>query len=346
MRTPCTIRFNVNDQDPDDQYARLYSDKVVDAINDLALPRYGLGNYIAPNPEHPPTSAEQRQLQDLSRAGKRLMGFCRTNLFKRLESSGMAFIQSVERHVLRNFIFLHAIENDRPLPIGSQDPEMLDTRFTDEDKEQTSEDLYEYENDDNENVPENEALHSEADFRRRAAEICDLYDRKYGHRFKWLRASLFIKKLARDLHADALKLMGILESGGAWDPQRDAKLAALFTLLTQKHPGDKVLVFTQFADTVRYLDAQLRTPRAEGSRRCTWRNGQPDPHGLAFQSGQQQKARPGSPGKRTACPDCNGHPVRRSKPSGLRHCGELRSSLGHHPADPAGRPCGPHRPDG
>ncbi len=49
---------------------------------------------------------------DLSRAGKRLMGFCRTNLFKRLESSGEAFQQSLERHILRNYIFLHAIEND------------------------------------------------------------------------------------------------------------------------------------------------------------------------------------------------------------------------------------------
>ena len=31
-------------------------------------------------------------MQDLSRAGKRLKGFCRTNLFKRLESSGHAFL--------------------------------------------------------------------------------------------------------------------------------------------------------------------------------------------------------------------------------------------------------------
>ncbi len=257
-RTPCTVRFDVNDVDPDDQYARLYSDQVVDAINDLALPRYGMGNYIAPAPEHPPTPAEQRQLQDLSRAGKRLMGFCRTNIFKRLESSGMAFIQSVERHILRNFIFLHAIENDRPLPIGSQDAEMLDTRFSDEDSDQASEDLFENENNDNENAPENEGLHTEADFRKRAAEIYDLYDRKYQRRFKWLRPSLFIKKLARDLRADALKLTGILESGGDWDPKRDAKLVALFDLLAQKHPRDKVLVFTQFADTVRYLENQLR----------------------------------------------------------------------------------------
>ena len=37
------------------------------------------------------------------------MGICRTNLFKRLESSGQALIQSIERHILRNFVYLHAI---------------------------------------------------------------------------------------------------------------------------------------------------------------------------------------------------------------------------------------------
>jgi hypothetical protein len=69
-RTPRTIRFEVNDQDPDDQYARLYSEQVVDTINDLALPRYGLGNYIAPNPEHTTTT---RGLE-LSGSSPRLWG--------------------------------------------------------------------------------------------------------------------------------------------------------------------------------------------------------------------------------------------------------------------------------
>ena len=43
------------------------------------------------------------------------MGFSRTNLFKRLESSGEAFLLSVKRHILRNFIFVHAIETEQPL---------------------------------------------------------------------------------------------------------------------------------------------------------------------------------------------------------------------------------------
>lgn len=109
-RVPRTIAFTVDDADGGDPYARLYSVRVVDAINGLSLPRYGLGNYIAPIPGSPPTAAEARTLEGLSRAGKRLMGFCRTNLFKRLESGGPAFLQSIDRHILRNYVVLHAIE--------------------------------------------------------------------------------------------------------------------------------------------------------------------------------------------------------------------------------------------
>ena len=68
------------------------------------------------------------------------MGFCRTNLFKRLESSGQAFIQSIERHILRNFVYLHAIETGLPLPIGTQDASLLDARFTDVERDLFSDD--------------------------------------------------------------------------------------------------------------------------------------------------------------------------------------------------------------
>ena len=104
-----------------DQYARLFSPKVVDAVNALQLPRYGLGNYISKSPAESPSAAEKQQLENLSKAGKRLMGFCRTNLFKRLESSGSAFVQSVERHLLRNYVWLAAIEEGCEIPLGTQD---------------------------------------------------------------------------------------------------------------------------------------------------------------------------------------------------------------------------------
>ena len=49
-RIPKTVKFAINESNPDDQYAKLYSQQVVDTVNDLHLPRYGLGNYVADNP--------------------------------------------------------------------------------------------------------------------------------------------------------------------------------------------------------------------------------------------------------------------------------------------------------
>ena len=150
IRVPKTVKFAIDESDPNDQYAQLYSDTVIDTVNALHLPRYGLGNYLADNSATLPTAAEKHQLDDLSRAGKRLMGFCRTNLFKRLESSGSAFLQSVARHALRNYVFLHAIKNALPLPLGTQDAELLDSRFTDEDADAAKGSLLESDDDDQE----------------------------------------------------------------------------------------------------------------------------------------------------------------------------------------------------
>ena len=139
IRTPRTVKFVIDDAQAAhpaaDPYAYLYSDQVVEAVNTLNLPRYGLANYIATSPKQKPSAAEKQQLESLSRAGKRLMGFCRTNLFKRLESGGPAFIQSIERHILRNFVFLYAIEEGLDLPLGTQNADLLDARSTDEDEE-------------------------------------------------------------------------------------------------------------------------------------------------------------------------------------------------------------------
>jgi hypothetical protein len=183
------------------------------------------------------------------------MGFCRTNLFKRLESSGFAFLQSVERHILRNCIYLHAIENDLPLPIGTQEAELLDPRFSDDDEAFRSDD----EKDGNgAGVPAYPPLRVETDYKARAAEVYNDYAGPYKRRFKWLRPSLFVKAVANDLHGDVQALLKVLKACGEWDPGRDAKFKALGKLLTQDHPGEKVLLFSQFADTVRYLESQLR----------------------------------------------------------------------------------------
>jgi hypothetical protein len=241
-----------------------------------------MGNYVAPSPDHPPTTAEAKQIGDLSRAGKRLMGFCRTNLFKRLESSGEAFQQSLERHILRNYIFLHAIDHDLPLPIGTQDNGLLDSANYDEDLDDPSADAELFdEGEDEETQPsENLNLVSEAGFQKRAAEVYQLYSTQFKKRFKWLPAALFVDSLGDDLKSDGDTLMQVLENCGDWNPAGDAKLEALFKLLTKTHPNEKVLIFTQFADTVRYLAGNLRARGVQSLAGVTGESD--DPTGYAW----------------------------------------------------------------
>ncbi len=259
VRVPRTASFEI-----DEQYARLFADDVVADINALELPRYGLGNYVAAAPGVPPTQTETQVLDDLSRAGKRLMGFCRTNLLKRMESSGHAFLLSLERHILRNFVFLHAIETGQPLPIGTTDAGMLDTQSYDEDADAAVSDIFDQEEDDTQAEPAAFSfLRTEADFRQRAAQVYENFASRYRRRFRWLSPHLFVEDLYQHLLSDASSLRAILVRFGQWDPDQDAKLAALRQILVEAHPGDKVLVFTQFADTVQYLEEQLKSAGIE-----------------------------------------------------------------------------------
>jgi hypothetical protein len=252
------VKFRISEKDPQDQYARLFAEDVVDAVNSLTLPRYGLGNYQKPSPHKPPTADEAKVLADLSRAGTRLKGFCRTNLFKRLESSGHAFILSVERHILRNFVCLHAIEKGLPIPIGTQDMGLVDTWANDQDP-----DLWDSSDDSDDNSATDSTytirqVMSENEIRVQASDVYDAYAAKFRRQFKWLKPELFNDDLAKDLRQDARKLMAVLKNAGGWNAERDTKLQALVILLTRQHPNNKVLVFSQFADTVDYIAEQLK----------------------------------------------------------------------------------------
>ncbi|MEH2140710.1 helicase-related protein [Nostoc sp.] len=271
QRLPRSLKFPLEGSNTD-FYSRLYSELVVEVINQLKLPRYGLGNYVIAKHKQPPTDTEERFINSLFRGGRRLMGFSRTNLFKRLESSGVVFIQSIERHILRNFIYLYALEQGLDIPIGTQHAELLDTSNNDEDADSVVAALFDTEMEDDDSTAslqeevtpffneDNKASKTEKFFRQRAELIYQEYTTRYQRRFKWLRSTLFdIKKLKRDLLEDAKALINVLQQCGEWNPQKDEKLAALIKLLTKTHPQDKVLIFTQFADTVRYLADNLQS---------------------------------------------------------------------------------------
>lgn len=246
VRKPKTIAFEVEDE-KNDLYAKAYSKEVLDAIGGLKLPRYGLGNYRKASSEIQPTPKEQKILNGLSKAGAHLMGFCRTGLFKRLESGGPAFILSIKRHIMRNLVVLHAIESGYPIPIGPQDPGLLDI-FDDEDMDtEYAESLLE------EDVPI-----KEIDLlRKQAANIYDEYDKSAPHRFKWIKFNFFNSNLAKDLNSDVDSLLRVLSICGDWDDEKDNKLTKLKELLKEKK-NEKVLIFTQFADTAHHLEKALK----------------------------------------------------------------------------------------
>ncbi len=253
-RLPRSLKFNVDESDAGDRYAQLYSDHVVDLINSLHVPRYGLGKYIEPAADKAATPTERKLIDNLGRAGKRLMGFCRTNLFKRLESSGHSFLESIDRHILRNQVYLYAIENNLDLPLGVLDPGVLDAERIDEDAEGMegdTEDLLD-------GMVEAVTDDNDASFGlAKAKAIYDLYSGPLKKRFKWISPKLFLKTLAEHLADDTNKLRSLLDTYGPWRVESDRKLAELLNLIQKRHGKDKVLVFTQFADTARYLGQQL-----------------------------------------------------------------------------------------
>lgn len=246
LRTPKRVEYEFDPKNPKDQYAKLYSTKVVDIINELELPRYGLKQYLNEKPIVKPTKDEEQIMQNLSRAGRRLMGFCRTNLFKRLESSGYSFLLSLSRHILRNYIFVYALQNRLPLPIGKNIVANLDEFLEDED----------IDGDGDDNTLS--LILREESYLESAKNIYSLFETKYKNRFDWIRSDFFVNSLQKNLINDGREIIKILNIGKDWNPNEDRQLNALYDLLTKTHSKEKVLVFTQFADTAFYLTEQLK----------------------------------------------------------------------------------------
>jgi hypothetical protein len=256
-RVPRNVPFSLDEGDAHDTYARLYADDVVQTLSSLTLPRYGLGNHVRKQATITPTDAESKVLAGLSKAGRRLQGFCLVNLFKRLESSGYSFLRSVERHVLRNHIFLAALREGDELPIGPQESELLDDVSAEADPDAAVPTGLDDGEDEAVDLGLGAALLGET-FAARARRVLAVYRTKYTQKFRWVRTALFKPSLAAALEKDTAALVSVLEAAGAWEAARDTKLDALHALLGKAHAEEKVLVFTQFADTAAYLARELQ----------------------------------------------------------------------------------------
>lgn len=252
-RLPKKVLFPMSQVDVKDQYAKLYDEEVVEMIDQLALPRYSMLDYIDSKKTANATSLEMQVMENLSRAGHRTKGFCRTNLFKRLESSGYAFLLSVERLIIRNYIVYYAIKKGFPVPIGGNSVSI--------DFDENSMEYSEYSDKDNDaDIFEKYKRGTQESYINQAETMYSEISEHQKKRFQWIRAEMFNKsKLMSDIEADNQKLISIVSKVGLWNPEEDRKLEALTDLLSITHKNEKVIIFTQYSDTAIYLGEQLQS---------------------------------------------------------------------------------------
>lgn len=244
-RIPKKVDFSFKKTDKSDQYVKLYSKEVLDLIEKMRFPRYGLGqkSYIEEKPVGVPSKSEETILKNLGRAGIQLKGFARTNLFKRLESSGHSFLLSISRQLFRNHLFLYAIENKKPLPIGKQETAIIDD--------------YLFSDEENDNDFTN-ILNTEKEYTSCAEHVYTKLFKRYQKQYDWIRSEFFTDKLKEDLESDNRLLFKIININSNWDPFNDRKLSALLNLCNTTHPNKKILIFSQYSDTVDYIYKNLK----------------------------------------------------------------------------------------
>lgn len=251
-RVPRAVKFATA---PGDQYSRLYSSEMISLMEELKLPRYGLIHFYDENKAEGIQPHERQVIENLSRAGQRMMGFCRSTFFKRIDSSGFAFLLTLYRHILRNTVFIYAIDHKLPLPIGDESS-LPDDYIEDED--------------------ENESMFSDADGDRQAdgggMQITFPTDFEYymekakecysiienRNACSWISPKYFKRTLKQQLRHDCEVLLKMIALCGVWQPDTDPKLNELETLLEERHGTDKIIVFTQYSDTAHYVYQQLK----------------------------------------------------------------------------------------
>jgi superfamily II DNA or RNA helicase len=291
-RKPVSVKFRSDPDDAADPCARLFRDDIVQIIDQLNLPRYGRSLYKKDVLPSDLSTADKKILDDLSRAGKRMKGFCRTNLFKRLESSAHALLLSIHRHILRNYLEIHALENKLPLPIGQQDSSLLDTRLRDSGDGELDLD------DGQEQLPPL-GQWDESHYRSEAENLYAVLSGPQSKRYKWLRTDVFKKTLVQDLKKDAEALRGILADSGEIPPAKDFKLQSLIRLVHQEFPKEKFILFTQFADTARYLADALHAAGVDSVDCVTGDSENPAKQAWRFSPESNEKLKDFPPGKQT-----------------------------------------------
>jgi superfamily II DNA/RNA helicase len=176
---------------------------------------------------------------------KQVVGLIRTNFLKRFESSVTAFEMSCDRLLqkLLAFLQIHSetdSEKKRLERWKAQNSEILGftTRLQLELWGETGDE------DESEDIVPQEMLD--------AVERLD-------------RSEYRVDEMMSETFLDLDQIVQFIEEARKFDPKHDDKLQKLIRLLkTKELDGQKVLIFTEFADTARYLKAQLDKAGIDG----------------------------------------------------------------------------------
>lgn len=252
-RIPKSIKFPTV---AGDQYSRLYSDEMISLMESLKLPRYGLVHYISEERTADVTKPEKLLIENLSRAGERMMGFCKSTFFKRMDSCGYSFLLTLYHHLLRNAVFMYALDNGLDLPIG--DENALPDDFIDD--EDTNTTIFA---DKTAEIKVSGGIMSAKPIPTDLSVYESLAKEHYEtikmkNNVSWLKPTYFKRTLKQQLRKDSEIIIKMVELCGIWDPKADMKVHSLFDLLNKKHQKEKVIVFTQYSDTAMYVYAQLK----------------------------------------------------------------------------------------
>ena len=246
-RKPKAVKF---DTTPGDQYSRLYSEEMISMMEELRLPRYGLSHYEDTGKTADAPITDKHLLENLSRAGQRMMGFCKSTFFKRIDSSGFSFLLTLYRHILRNAVFIYAIENKLPLPIGDEN-NLPEEWIEDADINDIFSDGEEGDDDNLIEIPIDMKVYMD-----KARSYYMLLTQK--NNVAWIESTYFKRSLKTHLRQDCEQIIKMILLCDKWNPQTDQKLNKLEELLNKTHGDEKVLIFTQYSDTANYIYQQLR----------------------------------------------------------------------------------------
>lgn len=249
-RIPKAVKFNTVEGD---QYSRLYSKEMIDFMESLKLPRYGLTHYLDEKKAEAASKYESNLIDNLSRAGAQMMGFCKSTFFKRIDSSGYAFLLTLYRHILRNAVYIYAIDNKLKLPVSDENTfpedflEDADINDANADSENSQEILS------NSNL-----LTIPKDMKAYMKKAKAYYNGLIGkNNVQWIDSKYFKRTLKQGLKKDCEQLLAMINLCEAWNPQTDQKLTELEKLLSNTHKDEKVIIFTQYSDTATYIYKQL-----------------------------------------------------------------------------------------